>query len=127
MVAALGGPADLLDNPGRHLPTPPVIVAVHAETPGFVQAIATRDVGLAVIALGGGRRLPQDAIDHAVGLTELAEIGAWVDAARPLALVHARSSGDAKTAAAALRRAYQIGDDAPRAPNLIHGRIGAAP
>ena len=32
-------------------------------------AIDTRRVGLAVVVLGGGRTRPQDAVDHAVGLT----------------------------------------------------------
>src|SRR5688500_8373863 len=64
MVAALGGPAALLEQPDRHLAPAPVARAVHPRSAGIVQAIATRDVGLAVVALGGGRRRPQDAIDH---------------------------------------------------------------
>ena len=41
-------------------------------------AIATRDIGLAVVALGGGRTEPDDAIDHAVGITALLPVGAEV-------------------------------------------------
>src|SRR5581483_2918668 len=52
MVVALGGPADLIEHPERHLPKAPVIRAVKAEKAGFVSAIDTRAIGLAVVELG---------------------------------------------------------------------------
>jgi thymidine phosphorylase len=125
MVAALGGPADLLERPAQHLQAAPVIRPVHAERSGTVQGIATRDVGVAVVALGGGRTRPQDPIDHAVGLTELAGIGEAVDASRPLAVVHARSEEAAEAAARAVRAAYAVGDEQPAPGALILERIGA--
>src|SRR5690606_31514120 len=42
MVAALGGPRDLLEWPERHLAQAPVRRAVHLEQSGFVAAIDTR-------------------------------------------------------------------------------------
>jgi thymidine phosphorylase len=125
MVSALGGPADFLENPGKHLQAAPVIRPIHAEGSGIVQSIATRDVGVAVVALGGGRTRPQDPIDHAVGLTELAAVGETVDASRPLAIVHARSQDAAEAAARAVRAAYAIGDaKAASGPSILE-RIGA--
>ena len=125
MVAALGGPADLLERPAQHLQAAPVIRPVHAERAGTVQGIATRDLGVAVVALGGGRSRPQDPVDHAVGLTELAGIGEAVDASRPLAVVHARSEEAAEAAARAVRAAYTVGDGKPAPGPLILERIGA--
>ena len=127
MVAALGGPADLLEHPGRHLASAPAVKAVHADRPGVVRAIATRSIGIAVVALGGGRTRPQDAIDHAVGFTALAGLGESVDAGRPLGIVHARSEEQAEAAAAALRRACQVGDHAAAGMPLILERIGGGP
>ena len=43
MVAALGGPGDLLQHPQRHLPRAPIRRAVHPGSPGLVAAIATRE------------------------------------------------------------------------------------
>jgi thymidine phosphorylase len=126
MVAALGGPADLLDNPGRHLAPAPIVRPVHAAAPGHVTGIATRDVGVAVVALGGGRTRPQDPVDHAVGLTDLAPMGERVDGERPLGIVHARTEAAAEAAADALRRAYTLGEAAPAAGPLVLERIGAA-
>ncbi|WP_280547346.1 MULTISPECIES: thymidine phosphorylase [unclassified Halomonas] len=123
MVAGLGGPSDLLERPDHHLPEAPVTRAVHAEHPGRVQAMDTRALGLAVVALGGGRRAPGEAIDPAVGLSHIASLGETVDAERPLALVHAASAADADRAAQQLREAIQIGDAPATPPSLIHDVI----
>ncbi len=125
MVSALGGPADFLENHQVHLQAAPVIRAVHAERSGIVQKIATRDVGVAVVALGGGRTRPQDPIDHAVGLTDLASVGDTVDQNRPLAIVHARSEEAAEAAARAVRAAYALGDEQAASGVSILERVGA--
>ncbi|MEJ0071387.1 MAG: hypothetical protein WDO24_24575 [Pseudomonadota bacterium] len=73
----------------------------------IVGAIDTRAVGLAVIALGGGRTRADARIDHAVGLTEIAGIGEPVGADRPLCLCHARDDAAAARAAALLLDAFR--------------------
>ena len=71
-----------------------------------------RAVGLAVVAMGGGRLRETDPVDHAVGLTEVAAPGERVGPGeRPLALVHAASAESAERAAQALREAYRLGED----------------
>jgi thymidine phosphorylase len=124
MVAALGGPADLLERPDRHLPAAPVVRPVPAGRPGMVRRIAAREIGIAVVALGGGRRRPQDPIDPAVGFTELAALGETVGPDRPLAVLHARSEEAAQRAEQALRAAYDIADEGPETGVLIMERIG---
>jgi len=123
MVAALGGPADLVERPERHLPKAPVELAVAARQDGFVTAIATREVGLAVVGLGGGRTRPQDRVDHAVGVTRLLPVGAQTRTGEPLALVHARSTADAERAAAAIADAYAIGPSRPPASKAVIRRV----
>jgi thymidine phosphorylase len=122
MVSALGGPDDLMERPDSHLPKAPLVTPVAPERPGTVASIDTRALGLAVVALGGGRTRAEDAIDHSVGLTELAGIGDEVDANRPLCLVHARSESEAAAAAETVRRSYTLG--APAARRLIYERNG---
>lgn len=118
MVAALGGPHDLVEHPDEHLAAAPVIVPVPAPRPGRVAAIDTRAVGLAVVALGGGRTRPQDPVDPLVGLTDLAEVGAEVGPKdRPIGVVHARTDEAAAEAIAVLQAAYDLDDlDDPRGP-----------
>lgn len=110
MVAGLGGPTDLLERHERYLPRASIVRPVHAERSGRVTRMDTRAVGLAVVELGGGRRKPDDAIDHAVGLTGIAALGEVVDGERPLAWVHAASEAEAERAAARLRAAIEVND-----------------
>ena len=109
MVHALGGPADFIERSELYLAKAPVQAPVYGDVEGVVTAIDARAVGVAVVALGGGRRAAADVIDPAVGLTDLAGIGNTVDADAPLAIVHARTEEDAEAAAIEVRNAYAVG------------------
>ncbi len=117
MVAALGGPADVLRNP--QLPRAPLRLAVPAPRDGVVGAIDVRALGLAVVALGGGRARPGAAIDPRVGLESVVAPGAVLRAGEPLAWVHAADQDTAAAASAAVRRALVLGDAVPPATPLI--------
>ena len=106
MVAALGGPADFMENPA--LPEASVTRPVAPERPGYVTSVDTRAVGLVVTGLGGNRRREDDQIDYGVGLSQIAPIGAQVGPDRPLAIVHARGDASAAEAATALLSAVTI-------------------
>lgn len=120
MVHALGGPADLLERPARHLPAAPVQEPVPPPRPGYLAQVNTRAVGHAIIELGGGRTRAEAGIDHAVGLTEVAPVGAWVDGERPLAVVHARTEAAAEAAIAQLAGAVDVREQAPAPQPVIH-------
>jgi thymidine phosphorylase len=125
MVAELGGPADLVENPDRHLRAAPVVRAVEPLEPGVVRRIDVRAVGLAVVALGGGRARETDTVDHRVGFTDAAGLGERVGPGeRPLAIVHAADEDAADHAAGMVRAAYELGDRAPETDPAIRGRIG---
>jgi len=123
MVAALGGPADLLDHPEHHLPISALRYEVYPADSGIVQRIDVHEVGLAVVELGGGRRCAGAAIDRAVGLSEIAAVGESVGKQRPLATIHAADQASAAQAAVRLRRAFIIGPEAIKAPGLVRKRI----
>ncbi|BAI73945.1 thymidine phosphorylase (plasmid) [Azospirillum sp. B510] len=126
MVTALGGPADLLERPDRHLDSAPIVRPVFAGRAGFVGAIDTRGVGMAVVALGGGRTRTTDAIDFAVGFDEVAGLGDAVGGPgeRPLAILHARSEAQAEEAERRLRASVTVTDEAPQRGPLIAKRLG---
>ncbi|KWA17675.1 thymidine phosphorylase [Burkholderia territorii] len=123
MVAALGGPADLIEAPARHLARADVIVPVPSPASGVVKRVDCRALGLAVVALGGGRTRAEDAIDHRVGLTALAEIGQRVEAGQPLGYVHARDDAAAARAVEEVRQSYVLGETGD-APPTIYEQIG---
>ena len=82
-----------------------------------------RALGIAVIELGGGRRVASDRIDHAVGLTALAGRSAHVGHDQPLCVIHARDEASLERAARMVRRAYRLGD-MPVLSSPVLTRIG---
>lgn len=124
MVGELGGPADFLDKSQHYLPRAPLEIAVHADAAQAGNckgrlSFDTRQIGLAVIELGGGRTRPQDDIDHAVGLVEIA--GRDWDGTSPLCRVLARDEQSAEKAKARVLAAVRQAGESPPA---IHERIG---
>ena len=122
MVAALGGPTDFVERMDTHLAAAPIIRDVFATGQGTITAIDTRGVGMAVVALRGGRATPADQIDYRVGFDRLLGLGATADNKTPLARIHAADEASAADAEARLRAAYQFGDRGPSHP-LIADRI----
>ncbi len=123
MVTAQGGPADLLANAAKHLSEGNVIQPVYAQQHGFIQSIDVRAIGLAIVELGGGRRLSTDKIDHSVGFTEFAELNESVSPDQPIAFVHAANAQDADVASAAIRDAVTIDDTQVAINEIVIDRI----
>lgn len=123
MVTALDGPPDLVQRPEAHLRAAPFSLRVEPTGDGHVRAVNTRAVGLAVVALGGGRTRVEDAVDHAVGLSDVAGVGEFVDRERPIAVIHARNESEARLVADALRAAFTVGDAGAEPGPAIASRI----
>ena len=113
MVVELGAPTDFVERSTRHLVAAPVRQPVPAPRSGWVDHMATRDIGLLVIGLGGGRRVATDTVDHRVGLSAMVQRGQRVEAGAPLAMVHAASTDAALEAAARLQVLVAIGGEPP--------------
>ncbi|HSB22351.1 MAG TPA: thymidine phosphorylase, partial [Burkholderiaceae bacterium] len=124
MVAGLGGPRDVFAARGVHLPQAPVWRPLPSPRDGVVSAMDTRAIGLAVVALGGGRARTGDVIDHRVGLSDVRGVGARVARGEPLAIVHAASVEHAQAALRDLAAAICVADAAQPLP-VVHARIDA--
>ena len=119
MVHALGGPADFATRWKDHVPVAPVIRPVPAPSEGWVSAYATREIGLAVIGLGGGRTRPDDRIDHRTGFSAILPVGAKVAKGEPLAMIHAADEASAGHAAAAFLASVTLAAEAPPVSPVI--------
>lgn len=125
MVAAMGGPVRFIDDWRRFLPEATVIREVPALAPGYVAAIDGEALGLAVVALGGGRTVETDPVDPAVGIAQMVRLGEQVMKGQPLAVVHASRPDAADRAVADVRSAVEIAPEPPEAPPaLIRERVG---
>lgn len=100
MVAQLGGPKDIVEEYDRYMPRPAITRDVYAKPEHKDLAgclgFDTRQIGNAVIELGGGRTRPQDAIDHRVGLVNIARRN-W-DGLQPLCTILAADEDSADRA-----------------------------
>jgi pyrimidine-nucleoside phosphorylase len=116
MVTAQGGNLDL--------PRPRTTFQfdIRAIRTGFIGKINAESLGLAVIELGGGRRILSDTVDHAVGLEMLVRIGDRVELGQPLVRVycHERQADPIKPL---LRTAIPIRSQPMEGPALIAERV----
>jgi len=123
MVAALGGPSDLLERPGVYLAPAPVAKPCAPTKSGRIAAIDTRAVGVALIELGGGRLRAQDKIDHRVGFSDFRGLGEDIGPQQPICTIHAADSAAWTRAANAVRSAVRLTAGAIAVPSPIHERI----
>ena len=86
---------------------------------GWLAQMDVRNIGLAVVALGGGRVRPGERIDPRVGLSAVVPPGTTLRPGDTLALVHAASEDTAAQAVAAVQAALRVGDAAPAAGPLV--------
>ncbi len=123
MVAALGGPADFVEKSDMYLQKAPVVKPVIAKRTGYIQPMNTRQIGVELIDLGGGRRKTSDKLDLTVGFSGFIQAGAKVSKGDTLALVHAADEASANSAVAVLGRILHIDDPEPAARPVVMERI----
>ena len=123
MVTGLGGPADFIKKIDQHLPQAPIQQVVPALVTGHITAIATRQLGLAVVELGGGRSRAEDPINYAVGLSDFISIGQKVEAGQPLCRIHAQDQSTADRVATQVQQAITVQDSPPKPRPVIVQQI----
>lgn len=123
MVCALGGPADFVENYDNYLQKSVIIRPVYALHSGIVQSMDTRELGMAVVAMGGGRRRASDPIDYAVGLSSIISLGEQASSEKPLAMVHAQSEIQFMEAQRAIQRAIICAAQATQAQTQVYRHI----
>ena len=123
MVHTLGGPHDLIERMEDYLPQAEVIKPVLAQQNGYITQIHARDLGNAVVSLGGGRLTSTDKLDYSVGISEIAELGAAVEKGQPLAVVHAANESDWQRAANQVIDTIKIDSQKPQLTEVIYASL----
>ncbi len=115
MVAAQGGNLD-------RLPPMPSGAEVVASRSGYVGPIDTEALGLAIIELGGGRKVMTDKVDHGVGLEMLVRLGDRAQAGQPLVRVFG-SREQYEHVRPLVEHAVTIADEPPVVGPLVVERV----
>lgn len=87
MVEHQGGDPHVVDDYSI-LPLAGNAEAIRADRSGFITGIDAYQVGLVTLALGGGRKKKEDAIDPGVGIVFERRDGAWVEEGDVIATVY---------------------------------------
>lgn len=91
------------------------LTEVHSSTPGVVAHVDTRELGLAILELGGGRRRKEDVINYQVGLSGMCKIGEVTGkGAMPLCVVHAAQGQNIESVLQRIQSAYTVVENADR-------------
>jgi pyrimidine-nucleoside phosphorylase len=118
-IQAQGGDVRQIDAPDL-LPAAQFVEPVLAPSDGWLAEIRADAVGLATVALGGGRQKKGDAIDYAVGIVLEKKVGDRVEAGQPLCWVHANDSARLAAAQAQVLAACRFSAEPVAAPLLIY-------
>lgn len=119
MVFSLGGPIDFVEKINHYLPRAAIIRPVFPKEHGYVTAMDVREIGLLITGLKGARTHPDQKLDYAVGLSGFCQIGSYVDAQTPLAMVHAQSEEQFEYAASNLQNLIEIGGEMFSTPVIL--------
>jgi len=111
MVSGLGGPTDFIENYACYLPMAKNQMSVIAKEDGHVSAIHTRDIGMTVVELGGGRMRADQSIDYSVGITDIAELGQKVSKGDTLCLINAKSQEESQLLVDKVVNSFQLSSD----------------
>jgi pyrimidine-nucleoside phosphorylase len=120
--------AEIIENQGGDprvtedyalLPSAPDEQVVPASVAGFVNAIEAEPLGRAAVALGAGRARLEDRVDHGVGISVMAQVGAEVQAGEPVLVLRHRGGRGLDEALPLVRQAVRIGGTPPSPTPLV--------
>ena len=93
-IHALGGPSNILSSFKNDLKIISFKKDIFANKKGWIKKIHTRELGLILIELGGGRKQVTDKINFSVGYDNVATIGDIIDTSKPLITVYSQTEND---------------------------------
>ena len=123
MVSAQGGDPAVADDPSL-LPVAPLTAEVAASETGYVTAVDAREVGMAALLLGAGRRQAGEELDLGAGIVLQAKTGDRVERGQTLAVL---AYGEGRPVEEARRRAagaYALGGEPPEPAPLLIEAVG---
>ncbi len=122
LVEAQGGDVRYVEEPERLLQAR-LVEPVPAPRSGYLSAVNTAEVGMAVVDLGGGREKKGEPIDHDVGVIVHYKVGDLVQKNTPLFTIHANDEEKLAAARERVLAAHTISDDPVQRLPLFYRRV----
>ncbi len=122
MVRAQGGNVRHIEDPDL-LPQARLVEPVPAQRSGYLTGVDAAEVGMAVMALGGGREKKGDQIDHSVGVIVHYKVGDLVQKETPLFTIHANDGARLAEARERLLAAHTFSDSPVQRLPLFYRRV----
>lgn len=120
MIAALGGPSNLMEAPWESMNKANVIKDVVATHSGYISAMQTRDIGMSIVGMKGGRTANGQMIDHTVGFDRILPVGTVINRGDVVARIHAADEDQAAKASQEYLTALSISETKPEAVPVIY-------
>ncbi|MGG5357316.1 MULTISPECIES: pyrimidine-nucleoside phosphorylase [unclassified Enterococcus] len=120
MIQNQGGDPSIVDAPEKLL-TAQHVIELPAEDSGVVSKIAAKELGIAAMMLGAGRKTKEDTIDHAVGLRLHKKVGDNVQKGESLLTIYSNNP-DVADVSKLLYQNIEISETAEK-PTLVHAII----
>lgn len=125
LIEAQGGDPEYVDRlvTANEIPAGYCATPVLAANDGWVTGIDGGEIGHAGMALGAGRELPEQEIDHGVGVLLRKKVGDRAKRGEPVAIAVARNPEDGERAARRIAAAYKVDASPVQRPRLLLRRI----
>ena len=121
-ITAQGGNAHVVDDISL-LPQAKYKINVCSKDSGYVEKIITAEIGKAAVILGAGREYKDQAIDLAVGINMLVEIGDAVKVDTAVAVIEANDLVKAELAKNIIQNSIKLSSKLVLKPKLILGVV----
>ena len=108
MVGELGGDKKILSEYNTILNTTKYIGEINSDTSGFLVDIKTRELGLTLIEMGGGRKQIKDSINYSVGFSDVASLNSKIAKGMTLMKVHTYDEESFKSIEKKLKDCFSI-------------------
>lgn len=122
LVAEQGGDPQMIRHPERY-PVADIRETISAGESGYVTAIDARQIGLASVELGAGRRIKEDTIDPEAGIVLEKKIGDTVKKGETIATAFTNNDRAIEEVTRAISGAFAIGSDVPQPGPMISHRV----
>ena len=123
MISGMGGPNNFVEHWKRFLPEASVILEVKSDRRGYVNGWDSEALGMICVNLGGGRKVETDTIDPAVGISDIAPIGTYLQKGKPVAKIHAARIESAERAARQVLNSLLVAENIPTKRPLVMDKV----